>query len=70
VNRRHRTLWPVVRERAAQVALLQSLLRDLGLERKPKEMDVAALLAALQAPRLRRANMMRKRRQGPGGLTP
>jgi hypothetical protein len=34
VNKRHRTLWPVVRERAAQVALLQSLLRDLGLERR------------------------------------
>ena len=35
VDRRHRTLWPVVRERAAQVTLLQSILRDLGLQRKP-----------------------------------
>jgi len=33
VNKRSRTLWPVVKERTAQVALLQSLLRDLGLER-------------------------------------
>jgi hypothetical protein len=47
VNKRHRTLWPVVRERAAQVALLQSLLRDLGLERRVKQIDLAAQLAAL-----------------------
>jgi hypothetical protein len=39
VNKRHRTLWPVVRERAVQVALLQSLLRDLGLERKVKDVE-------------------------------
>src|SRR5207247_2777996 len=46
VNKRHRTLWPVVRERAAQVALLQSLLRDLGLERRgEKSLDLAALAA-------------------------
>lgn len=47
VNKRHRTLWPVVRERAAQVALLQSLLRDLGLARKVPELDLAAELAKL-----------------------
>src|SRR5438093_108590 len=47
VNKRHRTLWPVVRERAAQVTLLQSLLRDLGLERRAKQVDLAAQLAAL-----------------------
>ncbi len=47
VNKRSRTLWPVVRERAAQVALLQSLLRDLGLERKARDFDLAAELARL-----------------------
>ena len=46
VNKRNRTLWPVVRERAAQVALLQSLLRDLGLERRAKPVaDMAYYLA-------------------------
>jgi hypothetical protein len=50
VNKRHRTLWPVVKERTAQVALLQSLLRDLGLERRAKETDLASLLAALHRP--------------------
>src|SRR5262249_3890756 len=39
VNKRHRTLWPVVKERAAQVALLQSLLRDLGLERRQRDVQ-------------------------------
>lgn len=48
VNKRHRTLWPVIRERAAQVALLQSLLRDLGLERRgQQEKDLALLLAEM-----------------------
>ena len=48
MNKRHRTLWPVVRERAAQVTLLQSLLRDLGLERRTHEaFDLAAELAKL-----------------------
>lgn len=50
VNKRHRTLWPVVRERAAQVTLLQSLLRDLGLERRAKDANVAVQLAALHRP--------------------
>src|SRR5207247_11125618 len=49
-NKRHRTLWPVVRERAAQVTLLQSLLRDLGLERRARDVDLAAQLAALHRP--------------------
>jgi hypothetical protein len=48
VNKRHRTLWPVVKERAAQVTLLQSLLRDLGLERRTRDaFDLAAELAKL-----------------------
>src|SRR5439155_8179059 len=33
VNKRKRCYYPIIRERAGQVALLQSLLRDLGLER-------------------------------------
>jgi len=46
VNKRARSLFPVVRERAAQVALLQSLLRDLGLERRAKQVpDLEAYLA-------------------------
>jgi len=47
VNKRHRTLWPVVKERAAQVSLLQSLLRDLGLERPAHDVDLATALAQL-----------------------
>jgi len=48
VNKRSRTLWPVVRERVAQVTLLQSILRDLGLERRHQEaFDLAAELAKL-----------------------
>ena len=38
---------PVVRERQALVGQLQSLLRDLGLDRRAKDVDVAAALAAL-----------------------
>src|SRR5438067_11882649 len=37
VNRQRRCLHPVVRERQALVGQLQSLLRDLGLERKARE---------------------------------
>jgi hypothetical protein len=47
VDKRHRTLWPIVRERTAQVNLLRDLLRDLGLERRAKQLDLAAQLAAL-----------------------
>jgi hypothetical protein len=51
VNKRHRTLWPIVRERAAQVVLLQSLLRDLGLERRARDVpDLASYLAAQKGP--------------------
>ncbi len=47
VNKRSRCLFPIVRERVAQVTLLQSLLRDLGLERRARDVDIAAQLAAL-----------------------
>jgi hypothetical protein len=51
VNKRHRSLFPVVRERAAQVALLQSLLRDLGLERRAKPVpELGAYLATRTTP--------------------
>jgi len=47
VNKRSRCLFPIVRERASQVNLLRDLLRDLGLERKAKDIDLAGQLAAL-----------------------
>ena len=47
VNRQRRCLHPVVRERASLVGQLQSILRDLGLERRTKALDLAAELAAL-----------------------
>jgi len=33
VDKRHRRVWQVVRDRAAMATQLQSLLRDIGLER-------------------------------------
>jgi hypothetical protein len=46
VNKRRRALYPVVRERQALVGQLQSLLRDLGLERRAADVpDLAAYLA-------------------------
>src|SRR5205823_4718433 len=46
VNRQRRCLHPVVRERQALVGRLQSLLRDLGLERRQKAVqDLEAYLA-------------------------
>ena len=48
VNRQKRCLYPVVRERQALVGQLQSILRDLGLERRSRDAgDLAAQLAAL-----------------------
>jgi len=48
VNRQRRSLFPVVRERQALVGQLQSILRDLGLERRSKDAtDIAGLLAAM-----------------------
>ncbi len=42
VDRRKRSLIPIVRERLALIGQLQSLLRDLGLERKAREMPTLA----------------------------
>ena len=36
VNKRNRCLYPVIRERQGLVGRLQSLLRDLGIERREK----------------------------------
>src|SRR5438067_6786923 len=50
VNRQRRCLHPVVRERQALVNHLQSILRDLGLERRQKPaMDLATYLAHRKA---------------------
>jgi len=46
VDRRHRRLWLVVRERQGLVGQLQSILRDLGLEKRTRERDITAQLAA------------------------
>ena len=53
VNRRKRCLWPVVRERQALAGQLQSVLRDLGLERRTKPLDLAAqrLLSPSELPK-------------------
>jgi hypothetical protein len=37
VDKRHRRVWQVVRDRAALATQLQSLLRDIGLRRRAKE---------------------------------
>ena len=50
VNRQRRCLHPVVRERQALVNQLQSILRDLGLQRRAK--PVADLSATWQAERM------------------
>jgi hypothetical protein len=36
VDKRHRRVWQVVRDRASLATQLQSLLRDIGLERREK----------------------------------
>jgi len=51
VNKRSRSLFPVVKERGALVGQLQSLLRDLGLERRAREVDIAQQLAAMHEQR-------------------
>ena len=49
VNKQKRSLFPVVRERLALVGQLQRLLRDLGLERKARDVtDLASYLATKQ----------------------
>jgi len=46
INKRSRCLYSVVRERQALVSQLQSLLRDLGLERRAKApLDLSTYLA-------------------------
>jgi hypothetical protein len=46
VNRQRRCLHPVVRERASLVNQLQSILRDLGLERRAQPVpDLTSYLA-------------------------
>jgi len=51
VNRQRRCLHPVVRERQALVGQLQSILRDLGLERRARPVpDLAAYLATRATP--------------------
>jgi hypothetical protein len=47
VNRTKRCLFAVVRERQGLVDQLQKLLRDLGLERRTRDVDLAEHLAAL-----------------------
>src|SRR5438128_7452592 len=51
VNRQRRCLHPVVRERQSLVVQLQSILRDLGLERRVRPVpDLAAYLAEKASP--------------------
>ena len=49
VDRRHRRVWQVVRDRAALVSQLQSLLRDLGLERRTKPVETLASFIAARS---------------------
>ena len=50
VDKRKRSLLPVVRERLSLVSQLQSLLRDLGLERKARDVtDLQTYLATRTA---------------------
>src|SRR5437867_909025 len=53
VNRRSRALYRVVRERQALVGQLQSILRDLGLERRQKPVTDLATYLASRTPRTR-----------------
>ncbi len=39
VDKRHRRCWQVVRDRAALASQLQSLLRDIGLQRRAKKVQ-------------------------------
>ena len=54
VNKKRRCLWPVVRERQALAAQLQSILRDLGLRRRAVD-GGDATRALLEVKRLREA---------------
>jgi hypothetical protein len=48
VDRRHRRVWQVVKDRAMLAGQLQGMLRDIGLERRAKSIDVAADLQSLR----------------------
>jgi hypothetical protein len=50
VNKRRRCLHPVVRERQALADSLARYMGQLGLERRAKQLDIAAQLAALHRP--------------------
>jgi len=50
VDKRHRCVWQVVRDRAALASQLQSLLRDIGLRRRAKEVRTLADLIAERQP--------------------
>jgi hypothetical protein len=51
VDRRHRCVWPVVKDAAALEAHERGILRDLGLERRAKRVpDLAEYLAARETP--------------------
>ena len=46
VDKRHRRVWQVVRDRAALAAQLQSMLRDFGFKREERKVaDLAVYLA-------------------------
>lgn len=47
VNKQRRRLFDVVKERSTLVGQLQSILRDLGLARRTKDLDLGAELARL-----------------------
>jgi hypothetical protein len=65
VDKRHRRLWPVVLERQSLVAQLQSLLKDLGLERRAKDINLVDEIAKLQ--REAAAERLRKEGTADGG---
>jgi hypothetical protein len=50
VNRQRRCLHPVVRERQSLVTQLQSILRDLGLERRSRNVPDLTTYLASKAP--------------------
>ena len=67
VNRQKHCLFAVVRERQALVGQLQSILRDLGLERRAKPtMDLQTYLAAKAQERATAAQPSAEASAGPG----
>jgi hypothetical protein len=49
VDKRHRRVWPVVKDRQSLVDQLQSILKDLGLERRQQHVDVVAEVTRLHS---------------------